>query len=84
MTVIKQMSLKVPEDIGLVSFDDSDLIQLFNPPITVISQPVYEIGSTAMEIMINEIKSDKNVERAPIKKILKTKLVKRASTRKIK
>ncbi|HAJ95873.1 MAG TPA: LacI family transcriptional regulator [Actinobacteria bacterium] len=83
LTVIRQMGLKVPEDIGLVGFDDSDLTQLFNPPITVISQPVYEIGSTAMEIMINEIKSDKNVEKAPIKKFLKTKLVKRASTRKI-
>lgn len=83
LTVIRQMGLKVPEDIGLVSFDDSDLTQLFNPPITVISQPVYEIGSTAMEIMINEIKSDKNVEKVPIKKILKTKLIKRASTRKM-
>jgi len=83
LTTIKQMGLKMPEDIGLVSFDDSDLTQLFNSPITVISQPVYEIGSTAMEIMINEIKSDKNIEKAPIKKILKTKLVKRASTRKM-
>lgn len=83
LTVIKQMGLKVPEDIGLVSFDDSDLAHLFNPPITVISQPVYEIGSTAMEIMINEIKRDKNVGKAPIKKILKTKLIKRASTRKM-
>ena len=82
LTVISQKGLKVPEDIGLVSFDDSDLNQLFNPPITVISQPVYEIGSTAMEIMINEIKSDKNIEKAPIMKILKTKLIKRASTRK--
>lgn len=83
LTTIKQKGLKVPDDIGLVGFDDSDLTMLFDSPITVVSQPVYEIGLTAMEIMINEIKSDKNVEKAPIKKILKTKLVKRASTRKI-
>ena len=83
LTVIKQKGLKIPGDIGLVSFDDSDLTQLFSPPITVISQPVYEIGSTAMEIMINEIKSDKDIEKTPIKKILRTELIKRASTRKI-
>jgi DNA-binding LacI/PurR family transcriptional regulator len=45
LTTIKQKGLKVPDDIGLVSFDDSDLTQLFNPPITAISQPVYEILS---------------------------------------
>jgi len=83
LTVIKQMGLKVPEDIGLVAFDDSDLTQLFSPPITVISQPVYEIGSTAMEMMINEIKSDKDVEKTPIRKILNTELIIRASTKKI-
>lgn len=83
LTVIRQMGLKVPRDIGLVSFDDSDITQLFSPPITAISQPVYEIGSAAMEILINEIRSNNNLERVLIKNVLKTKLIKRASTRKI-
>jgi LacI family transcriptional regulator len=84
LTVIKRMGLKVPGDIGLVAFDDSDLTQLFSPPITVIRQPVYEIGSTAMEMMINEIKSDKDIEKTPIRKILNTELIIRDSTKKVK
>ena len=44
LITVKQKGLKIPDDIGLVGFDDSDLTKLFDPPITVISQPVYEIG----------------------------------------
>ncbi len=83
LVTIKQRGLKIPNDIGLVGFDDSDLTKLFDPPITVISQPVYEIGSTAMEIMINEIKNNTKVGNKPIKKVFKTKLIKRGSTKKI-
>jgi len=83
LTTIKQKGLKIPNDIGLVCFDDSDLTQLFDPPITVISQPVYDIGSTAMEIIINEIKDNRKNHYESIKKVFKTKLILRGSTRKI-
>lgn len=83
LITVKQKGLKIPNDIGLVGFDDSDLTKLFDPPITVISQPVYEIGSIAMEIMINEIKNDKKVGNKPIKKVFKTELINRSSTKKI-
>jgi len=83
LTTIKQKGLKIPDDIGLVCFDDSDLTNLFDPPITVISQPVYDIGSTAMEIIINEIKDDRKNHNGPVKKVFNTKLISRGSTRKI-
>ncbi len=84
LSSIKQKGLKIPDDIGLVGFDDSDITQLFNPPITAISQPVYDIGSTAVELMIDEIKSEKGLKRKIVRKILKTRLIERESTRKIK
>lgn len=84
LSSIKQKGLKIPDDIGLVGFDDSDITQLFNPPITATSQPVYDIGSTAVELMIEEIKSEKGLKRKIVRKILKTRLIERESTRKIK
>ncbi len=83
LTTIKKKGLKIPDDIGIVGFDDSDLTQLFNPSITVISQPVYKIGSAAIEIIINEIKDNNKNHYRHIKKVFKTELIERYSTRKI-
>ena len=40
LRVIKQMKLKIPTDIGVVTFDDRELYQLHEPTITAIDQPV--------------------------------------------
>ncbi|MDD3657015.1 MAG: LacI family DNA-binding transcriptional regulator [Atribacterota bacterium] len=79
LVAIKDMNLKIPEDIGIVCFDDSDWMAIFEPPITVIRQPVYQLGSTATELLIRKIENDQ--DNLPIRPriILNTELIIRNS-----
>ena len=50
---INDHGLDIPTDFGLVGFDDSPVAELMRPTITVVSQPVHEIGRTAAELLID-------------------------------
>ncbi len=58
LTVLKEKKIKIPDDIGFVSFDDSEWFNLSSTSITAIRQPVYKIGSIATELLINKIQSE--------------------------
>jgi LacI family repressor for deo operon, udp, cdd, tsx, nupC, and nupG len=49
---IKQMGLRVPEDISLVGFDDIPFAAYCDPPLTTISQPAETFGNKAVEMLI--------------------------------
>lgn len=85
LIAIKEMGLTIPDDIGIVCFDDSDWALILEPPITVIKQPVYQLGSTAAELLIKKIENKETSLNHETKIItLLTKLVIRNSTKKIK
>ncbi len=83
LVAIKEMNLKIPEDIGIVCFDDSDWMSIFEPPITVVRQPVYQLGSQASELLIKKIENEQ--EGLPVRPriILNTELIIRESTKKL-
>ena len=83
LIAIKEMGLTIPDDIGIVCFDDSDWASILEPSITVIRQPVYQLGSTAAELLIREIgDEEKNLDHKPTVVTLNTELVIRNSTKK--
>lgn len=47
LTAIDARKLKIPNDIGVVSFDDMPWEALSSVSLTTVTQPVYELGSTA-------------------------------------
>jgi DNA-binding LacI/PurR family transcriptional regulator len=73
--IIKAMGLRIPEDIAIVGFSDDFASGLIG--LTTVAQPVAEIGSTAAQLLFDQIKSDK---KKAIVKELKTQLVIRTST----
>lgn len=44
LRVLREMGKKLPEEIGVITFDDRDLFELHSPPISVISQPVSDLA----------------------------------------
>lgn len=72
LNVLHEMNLNIPEDIALVSFDDTDLFRYCQPPITAIAQPDTVIGEKAFEVIFNEINQAKNKVAAPREIILPT------------
>ncbi len=48
-------NLRIPEDISIIGFDDSELAEKIWPPLTTIRQPRIAFGEQAAEILISQI-----------------------------
>ena len=48
-------------ELKIAGFTNSTVVDLFNPPITAIRQPAFEMGQAAMELLIQLIESKKPV-----------------------
>ena len=59
LEAIRNLGLNIPSDIAVISIDDNDLFRLNSPSISVIKQPVERMGSEAVRLLIESIKSKK-------------------------
>ena len=76
---IKEHGLKIPDDIALVGFSNTNVSSLLDPPLTTVEQPTYEIGKTAAKLLLEQINNnDENF--VPQFEVLKTHLIIRGST----
>lgn len=47
----KERKIKVPEDVSVTGYDDIMFSKMFSPALTTVSQPIYEMGKVAAEII---------------------------------
>jgi LacI family transcriptional regulator len=52
---IDEAKLVVPDDVGVVGFDDMSWASLVRPPLTSVAQPSYELGSEAARLLLSRI-----------------------------
>lgn len=55
LLAIRERGLSIPDDIALVGFDDTVWARLVQPPITLIAQPMEDIGRTAVELLLQRL-----------------------------
>lgn len=55
MRALRAARLDVPRDISLVGFDDFDWADVFAPRLTVMAQPVEELGTRAVRLLVRRI-----------------------------
>jgi DNA-binding LacI/PurR family transcriptional regulator len=60
LRAIREAGLRCPEDISLMGFDDLDLAEAINPPLSSVSQSGYQLGTTAAHILIERLHGDKS------------------------
>jgi LacI family transcriptional regulator len=58
LKVINQLGIKVPEDVAIVSFDESDAFDFFYSPLTYVSQSLSEIGKGAVKLATERINNN--------------------------
>jgi LacI family transcriptional regulator len=74
--------LQYPKDISLITFEDSELMELLDPPITVINRPIKDIGRSIVKMLIKYIQEpDLNGELEPV--VIPTEFIIRDSCRSI-
>ena len=49
----RELGLRVPEDLSVVGFDDLDLAQYTDPPLTTVHQPNREKGEAAVRLLLD-------------------------------
>ena len=66
--VVKAFGMKIPNDIGVVGFDNIMLSEFASPRLTTVHVPISEIGKTATEILLKRMKttSDNNFKHLKI------------------
>lgn len=57
ITVAHRRHLDVPKDLTVCGFDDTDFAQSIWPELTTIHQPIAEMSRTAVEILVDRIRS---------------------------
>ncbi len=77
LTAIREHHLCVPADIAVAGFDDLPWAPLLDPPLTMVSQPAYEMGLRAAERLLEPYEEGRG---AICLVRLQPKLVVRAST----
>lgn len=73
----RQLSLRVPEDVSIIGFDDIAAASMTSPPLTTIAQPLAEMGAVAVTMALALIENRPLVSRDAV---LATSLVVRGST----
>jgi LacI family transcriptional regulator, fructose operon transcriptional repressor len=62
----RAMSLRIPSDLALAGFDNESWTELVEPGMTVIEQPVEQIGHTAMSLLYERLKTPTQ----PVRKVV--------------
>lgn len=77
--VAQEMGLKVPDDLSLISFDNTPVVRFIQPQLTAIDQPVAETVATAVELLI---KRHRGEELPPMPLVVEGGLIERQSVAK--
>ena len=82
---ISKRILIVPDDLGVVSFDESETLDFFYSPITFIDQSTDKIAKEAVRILVNQLErleKDPDVELEAEQTIIDAQLIVRKSSQK--
>jgi LacI family transcriptional regulator len=72
----RAIGLSIPTDLSLISFHDADWTAVTSPPVTVVRQPVYQLGETAANLLVERLNG---LDVAARRVVLQTDVVQRAS-----
>lgn len=56
VNALKENHLRIPEDMGILTFDDYPFSQILEPKLTVVNIDVYDMGIQAGKLILNKMK----------------------------
>jgi LacI family transcriptional regulator len=76
----RERGLRIPEDLSVVGFDDTQIARMASPPLTTVRQPLREIGGVALRTALR-LAADEKIDSHHVE--LATSLVVRGSTARV-
>ena len=80
LEVFKENNPALISDLGIIAFDDNDMFKIYSPAITSVAQPLQEISTKLMEILLPLLKKKEVAEVITHQIVLKTELIVRESS----
>ncbi|WP_300120469.1 ribose utilization transcriptional repressor RbsR [uncultured Enterococcus sp.] len=77
MYQLKHLGKVIPNDYSIVGYDNSPMSEYVTPALTTVSQPIFELGQIAAELLLERIRAPKQ---AWARKVLPVELIKRNTT----
>jgi len=55
LLALRRLGRRWPDEVSVLGFDDAEWAEVVSPPLSVVRQPVYEIGSKACTLLLDRI-----------------------------
>jgi LacI family transcriptional regulator len=79
---LREQRVRIPEELAVVCFDDHDIFRLYIPDISVVQQPVEEMGRRAVHLLMDQLGKNRGEgEKSQLR--LDARFVARESTQKV-
>jgi LacI family transcriptional regulator len=78
---INENNIRIPDDLSFIGFDNQDLARIVKPALSIVVQPVQQIGETAAQVLLKRMSKDQRG--FPLVTRLKTELLIRDSLKKV-
>lgn len=62
LRAMRELHVRCPEQVSVIGFDDHIWSEFFNPPLTSVAQPAYEIGRLAFEMLLKLTQKEPDVK----------------------
>ncbi|HEY5592027.1 MAG TPA: LacI family DNA-binding transcriptional regulator [Paludibacter sp.] len=60
MKALKEMNIRIPEDMSLITFDDHPYLDYLATPLSCIAQPVSDISKIAIKFLLSRLNNTEN------------------------
>jgi LacI family transcriptional regulator len=65
----RELTLRISEDVSIVSFDDLPFVGFLDPPLTTVRQPAAELGRRGVQALLSKTPEMEAIERLPVELI---------------
>ena len=81
---INELGVKIPEELSVIGFDNAEFARACRPKLTIVTQPLQEIGKNVAELILQRINEEKCDEKSHYKILkLQTDILEGNSIRKL-
>ncbi len=55
---VNDLNISIPHELSLIGFDNIQMAKVVRPPLSIVEQPMKEIGETAARLMLKRLNND--------------------------
>ena len=63
--VFRRRGIRIPDDVSILSYDDTELLRRLDPPITTFRQPLAQMGEHAVDLLMDQLHHRERVQSVP-------------------